>query len=276
MRTILIPTDFSATAKNAANYALEMAKQIGVTKVILYNAYQVPVTVDPAMPVMQLMNMDELKNISETGLQTLKKELVTETGIEIETIGEFAVLPTSIEDVCTRTSADLIVMGITGTTSSIEEIFIGSNTTSVVKHTKIPVLIVPSNFTYQPVKEILLVCDFKKVAETTPVEPMKKILKDVGAKLLVLNVSSSKNEQREEVTKEKEFLDRLLQEFHPEYHFINSDDFTEAVNNFSAQNMVDMIITIPKKHGFFESMFRRSHTKQLAFHTKVPLLCIHE
>jgi nucleotide-binding universal stress UspA family protein len=276
MRTILVPTDFSATAKNAANYALELAKQLRVTKMILYNAYQVPVTVDPAMPVMQLMNMDELKNISESGLHTLRTELVADAEIEIETISEFAVLSMNIEEICTRTSADLIVMGITGTTSNIEEIFIGSNTTSVVKHTHVPVLIVPSHLEYKPVKEILLVCDFKKVAETTPVQPIKKILKDTQAKLLVLNVSSSKSEQSQEVTKEKAILDNLFREFNPEYHFINSNDFTEAVNDFSVKNMVDMVITIPKKHGFFESMFRRSHTKQLAFHTNVPLLCIHD
>lgn len=278
MKTILVPTDFSATAKNAAIYALGLGRQIGATKVILYNAYQVPVTIDPAMPVMQLVNMDELKGISESGLQNLKNQLSSNIGegIELETLGEFAVLTTSIDDVCTRKEADLVVMGITGSGGQFEEIFIGSNTVSVVNHTKVPVLIVPATVQYKPVEEILMVCDFKKVEESTPVMPIKNILKDTHAKLLVLNVSGAKTEQAEETARQKEILDRLLQEYNPEYHFINSNDFTEAVNDFSDNNMVDMIITIPKKHGFFESIFRRSHTKQLAFHTHVPLLCIPE
>jgi nucleotide-binding universal stress UspA family protein len=67
-----------------------------------------------------------------------------------------------------------------------------------------------------------------------------------------------------------------LKDYTPEYHHVDSKDFAEAVNDFVAQNKVDMIITIPKKHGFFESIFKRSHTKQLAYHTHVPLLCMHD
>jgi hypothetical protein len=39
---------------------------------------------------------------------------------------------------------------------------------------------------------------------------------------------------------------------------------------------VDLIITIPKKMGWFDSLFRRSHTKMLAFHSHVPLMVVHE
>lgn len=278
MKTILVPTDFSETAKNAALYAMELAKQVGATKVVFYNAYQVPVTIDPAMPVMQLVNMNELKTISESGLDKLKLDLSASApqGVELECVGEFSILAANIDEACERIGADLIVMGITGTGGGFEEAFIGSNTISVVNHTKIPVVIVPSNVKYRPVEEILLVCDFKKVAETTPVQPIRGILKDTNAKLLVLNVSKTPGEQGGETQKQKAILDNLLKDYSPEYHFISSNSFAEAINDFTDKNMVDMIITIPKKHGFFESIFRKSHTKQLAFHTHVPLMCIHE
>jgi nucleotide-binding universal stress UspA family protein len=278
MKIILVPTDFSPAAKNAATYAIELAKQVGVIKVILYNAYQVPVTIDPAMPVMQLVNMEELKGISETGLTNLKEELSVkfQDEIVIETLGEFAVLPVNIDDACERTGANLIVMGITGSGGSFEDVFIGSNTISVVNHTKNPVLIVPSNVSFKPVKKLLLVCDFKKVGETTPVHPLKSILRDIEAKLLVLNVSSTNIEGDPAMLEQKEILDNLLKGYNPEYHFINSDNFADSINEFTVVNMVDMIITIPKKHGFFDNIFRKSHTKQLAFHTHVPLMCIHE
>ncbi len=277
MKTILVPTDFSETAKNAAEYACHIAKQIGAEKIVIYNAYQVPVSIDPAMPVMQMVNMDELKAISESGLQRFASELKTMAGdTQIETLGEFNVLAAGIDDICEKTGADIIVMGITGTGSTFEETFIGSNTISVVHNTKTPVLIVPGNVKYKVVREILMVCDFKKVAETTPVEPIKKVLHDTEAKLLILNVSETSIDNSEETTKQKEILASALQEYSPEFHFIIGSDFTEAVNDFTDKNMVDMIITIPKKHGFFESIFKRSHTKQLAFHTHVPLLCMHE
>lgn len=277
MKTILVPTDFSETARNAAHYSIELAKQVKASKIILYNAYQVPISIDPAMPIMQLMNMDELKSVSISGLERLKTELEPLSNrIELEILGEFNVLSVGIDDACKQTNADLIVIGITGTGGGFEEVFIGSNTISVVKHSAIPVLIVPGNVTYKPVKEILLVCDFKKVEETTPVAPLKQILQDTEANLLVLNVAETAIGKDEETTKQKQLLTNLLADYNPEFHFIEGKNFTEAVNDFTDKNMVDLIITIPKKHGFFDSIFRQSHTKKLAFHTHVPLLCMHE
>jgi hypothetical protein len=38
----------------------------------------------------------------------------------------------------------------------------------------------------------------------------------------------------------------------------------------------DLILTVPRKHGLFEGLFRRSRTAKLAFHTHIPMLAIHE
>ena len=68
----------------------------------------------------------------------------------------------------------------------------------------------------------------------------------------------------------------LFEGFKPEYHFAEDTDFTECINEFVAAKSIDLIITIPKKHGLIDSLFKRSHTKMLAFHSHVPLLVIHD
>lgn len=276
MKTILLPTDFSVTAKNAANYAIALSKQIGVSKIVLYNAYQAPVAVDPSLPVMQLLNMEEIKKISDDGMKSFKHELSSADGIEleVETINEFAILHNSIDEVCTKCNADLIVMGITGG-GGLEEVLIGSNTINVVNHTKVPVLIVPADCVYKPVEEVLLVCDYKKIKESIPEQSLKKVLDVLRAKLFVLNIGHNKSFTSDNMP-EAFVLDELLSDYTPEYHHVESKEFSEAINEFVDKNQVDIIITIPKKHGFFESIFKRSHTKQLAFHTHVPLLCMHD
>ncbi|HEX8331121.1 MAG TPA: universal stress protein [Segetibacter sp.] len=275
MKTILLPTDYSETAKNAALYAFELAKQIGSTKIILYNAYQAPVAVDPSLPVMQLLNMDDIQRISEEGMKNFKNELAShaDADIHVETLNEFAVLHSNIDDVCEHTRTDLVVMGITGG-GGLEEVLIGSNTINVVKHTKVPVLIVPAEAKYKQVKEIVLVCDYKKIDEAIPQKQLKNILEATKAKLFVLNIDHNKDHAND--LQEAFGLDNALKDYAPEYHHVDKKDFAEAVNEFVANNEVDMIITIPKKYGFFESIFKRSHTKQLAYHTHVPLLCMHD
>ena len=71
--------------------------------------------------------------------------------MQLEERMEYAVIADDINKICEETDADLIVMGITGT-SKIEEVLIGSTAISVVKHTKIPVIIVPPDASYSSIK----------------------------------------------------------------------------------------------------------------------------
>jgi nucleotide-binding universal stress UspA family protein len=166
-------------------------------------------------------------------------------------------------------------MGITGG-GGLEEVLIGSNTINVVNHTNVPVLIVPAESKYKPVEEIVLVCDYKKINETIPQKPLRSILDATKAKLFVLNIDHNNREFKSDSPHEAFVLDDILKDYTPEYHHVDSKDFAEATNDFVEKYNVDIIITIPKKHGFFESIFKRSHTKQLAYHTHVPLLCMHD
>ena len=273
MKTILVPTDFSATAKNAALYAFELGEQLKATKIILYNAYQAPVVTEPTMPVMQMLDVDSLKNISDESMKQFRTSLQdVGSTIQIETITEYAVLPNAIPDVCEKTGASLVVMGITGA-SKFEEVLIGSTAISVVKHTKVPIIIIPPNAKRHKIEKVMLACDYKKVEKTTPVYPIKRLIEATQAQLFVVNIGGK---QKEQDAKQEELIKSMFSEFNIECRYINNEDFVAGINDFAEANNIDMIITIPKRHGMFEGLFKESHTKQLAFHSHVPLMCIHE
>jgi hypothetical protein len=68
----------------------------------------------------------------------------------------------------------------------------------------------------------------------------------------------------------------LFAEFKPEFYFIGMNDFFEAIEQFSKDKNIDLIIVIPKNHSFMNSLFSSSHTKKLAFHSSVPILAAHQ
>lgn len=278
MKTILVPTDFSDVARNASEYAVQLANQIGATKLIFYNAYQVPVVVDAMVAPVELIGVDEIRKSSEENIQNFIESLREQTNpgtIVFEAISEFNLLSENIDDICKELNVDLIVMGVTGG-GKAKEVLIGSTTISVAKNTNVPVIIVPAEAIYTPIKQIVLACDFKKVVQTTPIEPIKLLLDTTKAKLLVLNVDHEQKKFTPDTPFESLMLDTLLQGYNPEYYFVDNPDFTEGINNFVLEKHADLIITIPKKHGLFDSLFKRSHTKMLAFHSHVPLMVIHE
>lgn len=274
MNTILVPTDFSSVAYNAALYAIHFANHHSISNIVLYNAYQTPVNVDPAMPTIQLLDIEQLKQSSEEGLENFRQQLLPHCGANtrLTALSEFNLLAENINEVCEKTKADLIVMGITGK-SKVEEVLIGSNTISVIEHTRTPVIIVPADSSFTPIEDIVFACDYKKVIETTPVTSIKDVLEKTNAKLHVVHVEKS---DASDTADQSAVLKRLLSGIDPEFHNVRGDGFVEAINQFAADISADLIITIPKKHGWFESLFRTRHTKKLAFHTNVPLMVIHD
>ncbi|MCX6298017.1 MAG: universal stress protein [Bacteroidetes bacterium] len=276
MKTILVPIDFSATATNASNYALALAKQYGINRIVLYNAYQAPVSVDPMVPTVQLLDIDLMKKSSQEGLTQAKKALehLDSKDIQIDTFSEYNILTGGINELCAAVSADLVVMGITGG-GAVTETLIGSNAVSVSQHSKLPVIIVPPNSVFEKINKLVLACDFEQVEETTPMKPLTKLLEITGAELHVLHVNTPSKHVIDH-SFENMILDRLLKEFSPTYHFIENESFTAGINLFSEKNKIDLIITMPKKHGFFDSLFKKSHTKKLAFHSHLPLMVMHD
>ena len=272
MKTILVPVDFSDTARNCALYAAGLANWAGAAKLILFNAYSIPLATEMSWAVLQT---EELRKYSEDGLADFKSFLQKQMPgeLEIECFSEFGFLSERIEAVCSETGSDLIVMGITGG-GKLEEALIGSNTTHILKHTHVPVLIVPSQAKWKPVKNIGWACDYREVISTTPAEAIKKIVKEFNAKLVVVHNDPDKDAFDPEKYRNNVMVTEMLHELQPGFVRVAEAHFAEAINHFVDEHDIDMLLAIPKKQNWLDSIFHPSHTKQLAFHSHVPLLCI--
>ena len=268
MEAILSPTDFSETSSNAALYALKLAAQLGVKKLVLYHSYEIPLTIDPITPALQMLDIESLKEASEKNIAAFAlklKAFAGDTGIDV--ISEYGVLTAGVDEVCERAGAGLVVMGITGG-NLLEEKLIGSNTLSVAKNTNIPVIIVPAAVAFTRIEEIMLTGDFEEDT-TIPLEHITKILNETKAKLFVYNTSVKTDPGISYA------LHKQLDILDPEYHSAQSSHYVESINDFAVEHEVDLVITVLKKHGFFEGIFSEDHTKMLAFHSHLPLMVIH-
>lgn len=272
MKTILVPVDFSDTARNSAMYAAGLAKWIGASKLILFNAYSIPLATEMSWAVLQT---EELRKYSEDGLADFKRLIQPEAGedVSIDCFSEFGFLNERIEAVSADTNSDLIVMGITGG-GKLQEVLIGSNTTHILKHTHVPVLIVPPGATWKPVSTIGWACDYKDIIKTTPAEDIKKIVKDFKAKLVIVHNDPDPKGFDPDKFRNNVMVNEMFHELQPSVVQATEEHFTEAINHFIENNHVDMLLAIPKKQKWIDSILHPSHTRQLAFHSHVPLLCI--
>jgi|SRR6476660_6717091 nucleotide-binding universal stress UspA family protein len=276
MKTILVPTDFSSTAKNAAMYAINFAKQLKYERIILYNAYQAPLTTDPDIAMINTVDITELEKSSKTNLENFKMLLkpYCDASVTLDIISEYGAVTYDINEICKSNEVDFIVMGVTGV-GKVEETLIGSFAIDVARRSEVPVIIVPPDATFTKIEEVMFACDFSKVVETTPVESIKKLLDASEAKLFVVNIDHNNKRFNSDTPFESLMLDTLLYDYKPEYRFIDDPDFVEGINKAALDKQVDLIITIPKKMGWFEGLFKKSRTKMLAYHSHVPLMVVH-
>jgi nucleotide-binding universal stress UspA family protein len=282
MQTIIVPTDFSTTAANAAEYAIQFADQIKVKRLLLFHAYELPIALDPLMPGVQMLELDSYKEVANNNLDNFRNELRSKfpnSTIQLDVAVEYGSITGGIEMIATREKIELIIMGITGG-GALEETLIGSNTTSIAGALGIPVLIIPPHAKFIPIKKIMLSCDFEQADKFIPVDIIRQMIKDTKAILLVFNIEVDLEESNAKypasMMGEGFAVHTLLEEFQPEYHFTKNKDYVDGVNEFADSHQVDMIISIPKRKGFFEKLFIKSTTKKLAFHTHLPLLVVHK
>jgi nucleotide-binding universal stress UspA family protein len=275
MKTIIVPTDFSAVATNAMNFAVDMALSIN-SSILLLHVYQVPVSMTD-VPVV-LVSAEELKKSSEEKLEELKNSLthISSGKLKIYTEARMGDVVDQLETLCKHVQPFAVIMGTKGATG-IERILFGSTTLTTIKHLTWPVIVVPPGKEYgKGIKKIGFACDFRQVVETTPVQFIKQMVKEFNAELHVLNVDYENKQFKPETPEQSMLLHTLFEDLNPNYHFISHVDIEDGINEFADKNNLDLLITIPKKHKLLESIFKQSSTKQLVTHSHVPVMCVHE
>ena len=68
----------------------------------------------------------------------------------------------------------------------------------------------------------------------------------------------------------------MLGEFNPEFYFMRLFDTDEAIELFSNDRHIDLIIAVQKDQSFLEKIFSDRTTKKMTYKSKLPILILHQ
>ena len=140
-----------------------------------------------------------------------------------------------------------------------------------------PILVVPPAAHYVKINNACLLSDFKEVQQSIPEIPIKNVLKLLKPSLHIVNVNSDHYVSlTPEYIEERSRVMEMFKEFKTEFYFIGTYDLHETAQTFVADKNIDILITIPRNHSFFDSIFKTSNTKKLIYETAIPILAAHE
>ena len=271
MKTIIAPTDFSPSSLNAVNYAADLATILNA-KLLLMNVVQIPISLseipmpEPVFEEMITLARQDLDDLGDKLNEKANGKLSISTEITVGTVEH------QITEISNLEKPIAIVMDMRSG-HRIERFLMGSNALFALQHLLYPILIVPENLTFHAIKKIGLACDLQ-ITKTLPLESIKTWLACFGASLDIVYISQNA-EKAGSVNGKISFLQNSLAEFHPKFHFSVNQDIAEGLENFAKQQELDLLIIVPRKHGFW-GLFDEKHSKKIIMHEQIPVLAVHE
>ena len=270
MKTILVPTDFSDAANNAAKYAVDFAKETNAN-VLLFHSYHVPMP-NTEVPVI-IVTPDELQKENEVRLKKEADSLMEKTGVEVNYLAKMGL---AVDEILNEEeNASLIVMGMKGA-SKLSEALMGSITTATIREAKTPVLVIPEGAKYKNPDKIVFACDYNPKTDTKAIDSLKEFVRPFRSKIYVLNIKSKQESASIEEAVVGIDLENKLSGIEHIYYFPEKDDLVEGINDFVKEHNADMVVIIPHRYNLREGLFHTSVSKKMAFHTQVPMLALHD
>jgi len=268
MKKILIATDFSAPANNALDYAANLAQKVG-SDLVIFSVYTMSIHASNSHASATLFK--ELMKKDEDKLINLGKEIEEKFNIDVKTVFMTDDVISSLKKYLKAQPVDLVVMGIESNLTEYK--LFGNTTTDAIKMRQFPLLVVPNDVKFSGYKNIVYACDHKNISKETNLNVLKHLVDDFNAELNVLNVLKEKDSSNK-ITELEEKMNVILKDFNHSYNYVHNATVGDGVKEALDKYPAELLVMIPHKIGFFESLIKGSQTSQMTIKTRVPLLII--
>lgn len=270
MTRILIPIDFSECSINALKYGLAYADKMEVEPdIIIAHGYHIPVPAAEFSISLNASVLEEFKKDAEEKYEELKSRMpeLENPGIRFDIKLAFAL--DAILKCIQEENPELVIMGTKGA-SGINEVIFGSNTSGVIKESKVPVIAVPETHKESNISRITLAIDSKGLEDISILDLVMELAKQHHAPIDILHVQSGDEPDRKALDE----VARFFEETEHEFHIIDQESVAEGIEEFLDSTNSDLLALIPRKHSLIERLFSKSVTTKIAHHTTIPLLAI--
>lgn len=270
---LLVTSDFSENSKGAIRFAVNLAKQSKNVEVVFYHAIHImqPGAWNDAF--FKGYKNEEINRISAD----LKKFIHSAIGRDK---AKFADVKFVVDNCITTENAiikfaeksklDFICIATQG--AGILRKITGTHTSYIVNNAKVPVMVIPSHYRAEPIKNITYLSDFENLK--SELVKIRKLSTEISSQVEVLHYSSitldmKKFEKNKALFKTKEFE-------HISLH-VKKNNFelslVDRITNYIKRSKPELLVMFTKRErSFFENLFLPSKSAELTYSTKIPIL----
>jgi nucleotide-binding universal stress UspA family protein len=268
MKKILVPIDNSQLAKSAVIYAYNLAVNLKGEIILLSVINASPTsntlvawsTVEEELVAREreeVANMvRDVRQIAGAGVKITHKHVL---GYRV---------PDAINGFVLENKIDLVVMGTAGA-RGVRKFLAGTNTASVIDGCSVPVITVPRTTLAKAIRKIVYATDMLHMDEE--IKTIAHFARSFNAEVDVVHLTADghRNRNRSEL---EHLLIRLAK--YPKIHLsvTKGIDIAKDLRAFASKHKADMIVMFTHELDFFEKLFGKGNTRQVAYESTVPLL----
>ncbi|MGV8813660.1 MAG: universal stress protein [Gelidibacter sp.] len=261
MKNILVPVGTSNNAVSHLQYAVDFARAFGAKLYVvqIFNVYTKAGT---------MIKVDDILERESLAFLKAHVEKVDTAGVEVVVKTFKGKLVDTIELICQTADIDLIL--IEPRTNSIkEEVYLGKTSGKIIKRTNIPALIVPENYKFAPIENILVALKSAVIKKEDVLDPLISMKNKFKSKIELLLVQTPfHNEGDFEVNAElASLVDNTI-------YSENATTFQGVLENYKVSNP-DLLCVVRRKRGFFTKIWENNTILKKDFNSsKLPVLVL--
>ncbi len=281
--SILFPTDFSNESKKAFQFALELAKKTN-DSITLLHVFGVPIPMTGFDDPRGADLTDEMLTVNEKAmedrLKLFKDELKDKyAGYSAELVRVLGMIRMGyrgpeVIHVAEEIKAGYIVLEVKHFEKKKNFLF-GNTTTHILGKSKIPVITVPEGYHFKGISKIGYATDLT-FNDGIIISKLLELATIFNAEVKCFHVHDSN------LDTENSIIDDFITQYKAEanagkitFQLIDNLNAVDGIEYFVKENDIDLLAVLKEKKYWLD-LFDTSVTKQLAFHSKVPLLVYHE
>jgi nucleotide-binding universal stress UspA family protein len=272
MDRILVTTDFSAASRHALDFTANLL-QGRDAMIDLVHAFTVSVVATADALALSsigagIEHAEELMSAEQERIRTAWPQLQITgrviAGNFLETIRGEALL----------VRPRFIVLG----TAGFGDLYLGdTDPLEALRQLRYPVLFVPQSAEIRPIRQVAYACNYRFAGpKRTPLKAITEWTSWMQAQLSVVHTDKQARGEDPRQLEGERWLRENLAAANADFEWIMDKNVVHGLSNYLAGSDIDCVMAVPRRYGFWESLFHESRTKALARMNRLPVIAIHE
>jgi nucleotide-binding universal stress UspA family protein len=275
---IVLATDFSDSSINAYNYARHLAQHFGATLTVVH-VYDMPISPETLDYLAVMPSPSDLERAVQERMSNFlgshDGKVMTHIRLKTKALLGMGMPEDTLIEHSQNPLCDLLILGTKGGGNWIDKI-LGTVAISVMQKAHCPVLLVPKEAKYTGIHQALYA-----ISPDVNSEKSLRLALDFSqyfaTKLHFIHVDAVFEDPKKDNS--HALFKRVLAEkgmFAPySIEDVTAATVSEGVNDYCLRNKMDLMIAVTHHRRFWDDLIHYSVTKEMAWHTHLPILCLH-